>query len=126
MSSILNELNKEKYFKRIIKKYFKRKSVTQFGDDGKVNSSKIEEMCESYDESGKHYHLFLSCALIAVARIIVGDQEDYYLVDGQHRIIMALDLLEKNDDNKPLIIINMKNYVIENKKNGDKILIKSK
>jgi hypothetical protein len=28
--------------------------------------------------------------------------------------------------NKSLIIINMKNYVIVNKKNGDKILIKSK
>ena len=52
--------------------------------------------------------------------------EVYYEIISEMCDEIISEMCEKNDDNKPPIIINMKNYVIKNKKNGDKILIKSK
>ena len=109
----------------IFKKYIKRKSIYPTKDEKSnkiipitskelkeinliikhpiiqttLNDDKIKEMCELYNDESNFSHHFLACALITIARIIVGDKEDYYLVDGQHRINMALDLLEEDENN---------------------------
>lgn len=148
MSYNQNGLSKEEL--NIIMKIFKRKCITQIGNDGKNNSSKtilittkelkeinliikhptiqttldddkITEMSKAYDESNQNSHFFLSCALITIARIVVGNQEDYYLVDGQHRINMALDLLEKNDDNNKTFFLSI--ITITTKKEIESLMI---
>ena len=50
---------------------------------------------------------FLSCALITIAKLVVGDKEDYYLVDGQHRINMVLDLFEQNENNNMSFLLSI-------------------
>ncbi len=68
------------------------------------NDDKVKEMCDLYNEDSKYKHHFLSCCLISIARQVVGNNQDYYLVDGQHRIDMALDLFDKNEDSKTFLI----------------------
>ena len=65
----------------------------------KLDDDKIKEMCAIYNEDSPYKKFFLSCALITIAKLVVGDKEDYYLADGQHRLNMALDLFEQNEDN---------------------------
>ena len=122
--------------KILIGKYMKRKTIIQILDDNiiiptttkelkginsiikhpsnqtKLDDDKIKEMCKIYKK------IFLSCALITIAKIVVGDNEEYYLVDGQHRLNMAFDLLEQNEDNNmsfllSIITIKQKNEMID-------------
>lgn len=76
-----------------------------------LNDDKIQEMKDIYNNNNLYKHHFLSCCLITIARIIIGDKQDYYLIDGQHRVNMAFELLykDKNDNKSFLVaIINIK------------------
>ena len=110
-------------YKSLMIKYMKRKTIIQISEDNiiiptttkelkginsiikhpsnqtKLDDDKIKEMCKIYNEDSPYKKFFLSCALITIAKLVVGDNEDYYLVDGQHRLNMAFDLLEQNEDN---------------------------
>lgn len=126
----------------IMKIYMKRKPVLTNSDDNKIilitskelkeinpiikhpsiqailDDDKIKEMCEIYSEDSPYNKFFLSCALITIARIVIGEFEEYYLLDGQHRYNMALDLLEKNEDNNKsfllcIITIKQKQEIID-------------
>lgn len=75
-----------------------------------LNDDKVEEMKEKYSDDNMYKHHFLACCMITIAHLIVGDKEDYYLVDGQHRLNMAFDLLNTKNENKSFLvsIINVK------------------
>ena len=83
-------LSNEEHF-IIMKKYFKRKSITHIGDCILSNDLKI-----------------LPLPFISFKEL---------------KEINPIIQTKLNND-KPAIIINMKNYNIENKKNGDKLLKK--
>jgi 5-methylcytosine-specific restriction endonuclease McrA len=59
-----------------------------------LNADKVEDMKEKYSDDNKYSHHFLTCCMITIAHLIVGDKEDYYLVDGQHRVQMLTELKE--------------------------------
>lgn len=65
-----------------------------------LNSDKVEEMKTRYSDDNKYNHHFLACSIITIAHLIVGDKEDYYLVDGQHRVQMLLEL----EENKTILV----------------------
>ena len=65
-----------------------------------LNANKVEEMKEKYSDDNKYSHHFLACSVITIAHLIVGDKEDYYLVDGQHRVQMLLEL----EENKTILV----------------------
>ena len=65
-----------------------------------MNSDKVEEMKTRYSDDNKYNHHFLACSIITIAHLIVGDKEDYYLVDGQHRVQMLLEL----EENKTVLV----------------------
>ena len=79
-----------------------------------LNSDKVEEMKARYSDDNKYNHHFLACCVITIAHLIVGDKEDYYLLDGQHRV----EALKKCKNNFLIIcqvidfdsINSMKNY----------------
>jgi hypothetical protein len=75
-----------------------------------LNGDKVEEMKKKFSDINPYHHHFLACCNITLAHLIVGEKEDYYLVDGQHRVEMALELYDTNNDNKSFIvsIINVK------------------
>ena len=75
-----------------------------------LNGDKVEEMKECYNNTNIYKHHFLACCMITIARLMVGEKEDYYLVDGQHRLNMAFDLLNTKNENKSFLvsIINVK------------------
>lgn len=56
-----------------------------------LSDDKVVEMSESYKDTNPYNYFFLSCNLITIAHMVVGDKEDYYLVDGQHRLQMVMD-----------------------------------
>lgn len=65
-----------------------------------LNADKVEEMKEKYSDDNKYSHHFLTCSVITIAHLIVGDKEDYYLVDGQHRVQMLIEL----EENKTVLV----------------------
>ena len=67
-----------------------------------LNEDKVLEMVESYKINPHH---FCSRCLITIAHNIVGSHEEYLVVDGQHRIEMAIKLLEQNINNTLLVAI---------------------
>ena len=48
-----------------------------------LDENKVEQMVISYEANPHH---FTSRSLITVAHIIVGTNEEYLLIDGQHRL----------------------------------------
>lgn len=74
--------------------------IPEFQTD--LDENKVEEMIESYK---KNQHHFSSRCLITIAHNIIGDKEEYLVVDGQHRIEMAINLLEQHINNTLLIAI---------------------
>ncbi len=67
-----------------------------------LNEDKVLEMVESYKNNPHH---FCSRCLITIAHNIVGSHEEYLVVDGQHRIEMAIKLFEENINNTLLVAI---------------------
>lgn len=65
-----------------------------------LNSDKVEEMKVRYSDDNKYNHHFLACSVITIAHLIVGDKEDYYLLDGQHRVQMLIEL----EENKTVLV----------------------
>ena len=59
-----------------------------------LSQSKIYSMVASYY---RYIHHFYSRCLITIAHLITDDVDEYYLVDGQHRIEMIRILLFHND-----------------------------
>jgi len=115
MSYKQNGMSKEQL--RIIKNIFKRKSITHIGDDGKNNRSKII--------------LITTKELKEINPIIKHPIIQTTLLDNKiEEMCKVYDESSKYHHfyyhQKPHIIINMKNYIIENKKNGNKLLKKSK
>lgn len=58
-----------------------------------LNSDKVNEMVNSYKLNPHH---FCSRSQITIGHIIVGTYEEYYVLDGQHRLEMAYILVDKN------------------------------
>ena len=58
-----------------------------------LNSDKVNEMVDSYKLNPHH---FCSRSQITIGHIIVGTYEEYYVLDGQHRLEMAYILVDKN------------------------------
>ncbi len=74
-----------------------------------LDEDKVDEMIESYK---KNPHHFSSRCLITIAHNIIGDKEEYLVVDGQHRIEMAIKLLDQHINNTLLVsIIDVKSRV---------------
>ena len=67
-----------------------------------LDENKVEEMIESYKSNTHH---FSSRCLVTIAHNIIGDNEEYLVVDGQHRIEMAIKLLDQNINNTLLVAI---------------------
>jgi len=74
--------------------------IPEFQTD--LNEDKVYEMVESYKNNSHH---FSSRCLISIAHNIVGSHEEYLVIDGQHRIEMAIKLLEQNINNTLLVAI---------------------
>lgn len=74
--------------------------IPEFQTD--LNEDKVYEMIESYKNNPHH---FSSRCLITIAHNIVGTYEEYLVIDGQHRIEMAIKLLEQNINNTLLVAI---------------------
>ena len=75
-------------------------------DQVDLNQDKIDEMKLSYKANPHH---FLSRCIISISHKKIGDEEHYWLVDGQHRTNMAIQLFneEKINDNLLLSIIEV-------------------
>lgn len=71
-----------------------------------LREDKVDDIHTLYKEEGLYSHHFLSCSLITIAYISIGKSEEYYLVDGQHRINAAIKLYDITDgeDNKIFLV----------------------
>lgn len=116
---------------KILNKLFDRKIIQNYTNNSKIiiitskevnqlikhpliqttlNGDKVDEMIENYNDDNPYKHHFTSCSLITIAHQIVGDKQDYYLIDGQHRLQMAFDIYDTKGDEKSFLvaIINVK------------------
>ena len=66
-----------------------------------LNQDKIDEMKLSYKANPHH---FLSRCLISISHKKIGDEEHYWLVDGQHRTNMAIQLFKEDNINDNLFL----------------------
>lgn len=64
------------------------------------NEDKINEMKECY-KSNKYF--FASKCLITIAKVEIVDKIEYYLIDGQHRFTMAVELVDDGSNDSVLI-----------------------
>jgi len=64
--------------------------------------NKVLEMVTSYEENPHH---FCSRSLITIAHIIVGSNEEFLVIDGQHRLEMAYHLLDKGLNDTILVAL---------------------
>lgn len=71
-----------------------------------LRDDKVDDIHKLYKDDGSFSHHFLSCSLITIAYIKIDNVEEYYLVDGQHRINAAIKLYDMTDgeDNKIFLV----------------------
>ena len=67
----------------------KKPLVQSFIIDDKVN-----DINTLLNDNNNLSHHSLSCRLITIAHISIGDEEEYYLVDGQHRVNATIKLYD--------------------------------
>ena len=73
-----------------------------------LKEEKIEELKESFNNNR---HFFASRCLLTVAKLKIGQEEvEYYLVDGQHRKNMILDMKDNSDEFLLLAIIDVSSH----------------
>lgn len=61
-----------------------------------LDENRIEQMIESYNLYPEH---LLSKSIITIAIIEIGNEKEYYLMDGQHRMEMIKRIYEETKDN---------------------------
>ena len=67
-----------------------------------LKEDKIEELKESFNNN---QHFFASRCLLTVVKIKIGQEIEYYLVDGQHRKNMICDIIKDKPDEFLLLAI---------------------
>lgn len=67
-----------------------------------INEDKIHEMIESYLS---HPSFLLSKSIITIAIINIDNQNEYYIMDGQHRLEMANILYQEHHYNEKLFLV---------------------
>ena len=119
MSTIQNQLKEQKKIletRKPIIQWDKSKVIqltftefTQLGDiirtpycQGDLKEEKIEELKESYYKKKK---FFASKCLLTVANIKMGEDQQYQLIDGQHRQNMIIDVVKDNQEDYLLVAI---------------------
>ena len=63
-----------------------------------LNEDKVNDLYTSLNDNYDKVHHSLSCRLITIAHIIIGDEEEYYLVDGQHRVNATIKLYNESNE----------------------------
>lgn len=61
-----------------------------------LDENKVEQMIESYKTYPEH---LLCKSIITIAVIEIGNEKEYYLMDGQHRFEMIRQIYEQYDEN---------------------------
>jgi len=69
-----------------------------------LKADKIEELIVSFNTNR---HFFASRCLLTVAKIKIGHDVEYYLIDGQHRKNMILEMIDNSDEILLLAIIDV-------------------
>lgn len=64
------------------------------------DENKTEEMVEAYN---KNPQFFLSKSLLTIAIVIIGEEKETYLMDGQHRMEMIKQIYERTTENNKVI-----------------------
>jgi hypothetical protein len=85
---------------RELKKLLSEVEIPDLQSD--LQEIKIIEMVESYKEYPHHIG---SRCLLTISHVVIGAQEKYYLIDGQHRINMAIELYKENINDTMLVSI---------------------
>jgi hypothetical protein len=70
----------------------KKPLVQSFIIDDKVN-----DINTLLNDNNNLSHHSLSCRLITIAHISIGDEQEYYLVDGQHRVNATIKLYDNSN-----------------------------
>lgn len=102
---VLNFKDKSKTYKFTWKELNELKTYLTIPEiQGALNKDKIEQMKESYH---KYPHYLSAKSLLVIAHTKVGDIENYYLVDGQHRLQMAIELYNEDDGNNEVFLVSI-------------------
>jgi hypothetical protein len=93
---VLSIIDKSKIIKVTFKQFDKMNDIIDIPEiQGTLQIEKVNSMIDSYK---KYKHHLLSRCLLTIAHCIVGNEEHFYLLDGQHRREAALQLVKENPD----------------------------
>lgn len=67
-----------------------------------IDENKIDEMVKAHL---KNPHFLLSKIIITIAVVCVGNEKEYYLMDGQHRMNMIKIIHETTQENNNMIVV---------------------
>lgn len=68
---------------------------------GDLNQDKVDEMLESFNN--KHHFMGSKC-LITIAKIVIGEELQFLLIDGQHRFSMIMEVVENQETCDSILI----------------------
>lgn len=67
-----------------------------------LDENKVDEMMNTYITRPQ---FFLSKSIITIATVIVGNEKEFYLMDGQHRMEMIRNIYEKTNENNTIFLV---------------------